>query len=78
MNSNWSFILGLASSQRFNNYDRIDLVAYLKFITRIYNHMTLCNTFWRNMLCRLNTLLQGSLHTYVCVYSYGSSPNNIY
>ena len=30
-------------------------------LTWIYSHVTLCNTFWRNMLSRLNTLLHGSL-----------------
>ena len=34
----------------------IDFV--FKNIQLIYNHVTLCNTFWQNMISRLNTLLR--------------------
>ena len=36
--------------------DRLDFVALFKYVILIYNHVTLCHIFWRNMLNRLNTL----------------------
>ena len=56
-------VLKFAKSQVY--YDRIDLEASLKYIAWIYNHVTLCNIFLRNMLSRLNTLSHGALHMFL-------------
>ena len=48
-------------AKRRNNYDRVRFLALFKYISWIYNNVTLCKTFQRNMLSRLNTLLHGAL-----------------
>ena len=65
----------MASCTELYHHIIIYVVAQIKSITWINNHVTLCNTSWRNMLSRHHTLLHGarqhSIQNIICFYIKG-------
>ena len=57
-------------AKRLYYHDRIAFVALYKYITWIYNHVPICDTYWRNMLSRLNTLLHGAIQLLLLYYKF--------